>query len=666
MQIAKWMAAASAAAMAVVLSAGGASARPPVEAFGNLPAIEDVHLSPDGTHFSAIEPVNGRPAVLVFQLHPPPGTQPQIYALPDGDAYASKWISSDRLLCSFYQNKFHSEASGVNLRTFERIVSVSVSQKTKPFFLMEGTRVYEQNGGQGIRVIGIDAGKPNTVYTQMFHYYGSGDPDTRLGNGRARLELFAVDAESNHVDSLEHGDKDTVGFKLDEHGTVVGRVDSTDESEVPKSTDTFLVYDGSWRQAATFDNSHGDLADLWNLNLDGTALVVSKYGDHDKQYLETLPIKAGVPPAVIYQNPDYDVSGIAEDSWTGRVVGVQYIDDKMETLFFDPVLEHIQKRMEAALPGQSVTLSSWNQKRDTFLVTAEDPHNPPGIYLFTTADSHLEYLMTGWPNLQPTDLSDMKPYPYKARDGLDIHAYLTLPVGKAPHNLPTVIFPHGGPDARDYIGFDWWAQFMASRGYAVLQPNFRGSIGYGAQFRGAGFGQWGKKMQDDITDGVKKLIADGIADPKKICIVGASYGGYAALAGATFTPDLYACAVSYAGIADVRAVLGIARESGASSSNMHYWEDRVGVSYADSKALEEISPAFYAQNVKAAVLLLHSNTDTVVPIQQSEREENALQAAGKNVRFVRLEGSDHDLDHADSRLTVLREIESFLAAHIGN
>ena len=145
----------------------------------------------------------------------------------------------------------------------------------------------------------------------------------------------------------------------------------------------------------------------------------------------------------------------------------------------------------------------------------------------------------------------MKPYPYKARDGLDIPAYLTLPPGKAPKNLPVVVMPHGGPDYRDYIGFDWMAQFFANRGYAVLQPNFRGSSGYGHKFTEAGLHQWGLKMQDDISDGVKKLIADGIANPKRVCIVGASYGGYAALAGATFTPDLYACAVSFAGISDL-------------------------------------------------------------------------------------------------------------------
>ncbi|MBV8978873.1 MAG: S9 family peptidase [Alphaproteobacteria bacterium] len=656
----------AAASFAALLAASAAQAAPPVEAFGNLPAIQSVHLNADGTYFSALEPVNGRNAVLVFQLHPPPGAKPQVYALKDADANGSMWVNNDRIIGSFYQNKFNDESTGMNLRKFERIVSASISQKTQPFFLMEGTRVYSQNGGQGFGIVGLNVDKPDIVYVQGFRYYDSGDADTRLGNGRARLEIFAVNAVNNSIDQVDTGDRFTVGYRLDEHGNLVGRHDATDESELPKNTDTFLVRDGGWREAATFDNTRGSYAALENLSMDGSGLVVWKYGSHDKNYLETLPIKAGAQPSVIYQNPDYDVSDVIQDDWTGRVVGARYVDDKIETVFFDPVLAHIQKRMEAALPGQSVTLASWNRKRDTFLVSAQDPHDPPGIYLFTTADSHLEYLMNGWPGLQPSDLADVKTYPYKARDGLDIHAYLTLPNGKSPHNLPTVILPHGGPDGRDFIGFDYWAQFFASRGYAVLQPNFRGSIGYGVAFRNAGYGQWGRKMQDDITDGVKKLIADGIADPKKVCIVGGSYGGYAALAGATFTPDLYACAVSYAGIADVRSILGMARGAGADSSAMHFWEDRVGVSYADSAALEAISPAFHAQNVRAPVLLLHSNMDTVVPIQQSERELNALQAAGKQVRFVRLEGSDHTLDHADARTTVLREIESFLAAHIGN
>jgi dipeptidyl aminopeptidase/acylaminoacyl peptidase len=659
--------AAAAAQALLLLAAGSTLAAPPVEAFGVLPAIADVHLSPDGTHFSAIEPVNGRPAILVFQLHPPPGTKPQVYALKDGDAGGSYWVNSDRLICFFYQNKYHDESNGVNLRTFSRAVSVSISNKTPPFMLMDGSRVYAQSGGQNIGLQGRSVDDPSILFMSAWRYYGAGDPDTRLGNGRARLELFSVNVDNNHVETLAQGEKDTVGWVLDEHGHMVGRFDSTDSSELPKSTDTFLALDGkNWRTAATYDNASGPLATIQGLSLDGNSLVIRKYGSQDKKYLESLPVKAGTAVSELFSNPSYDVDGVISDPWTGRVVGAHYMDDKLQSTYFDPQLAHIQKRMEAALSGQTVVLSSWNEKRDTFLVTAEDPHNPPGVYLFTTADSHLEYLMSAYPSLQPSDLGDVKPYPYKARDGLDLHAYLTLPPGKTPKNLPTVIFPHGGPETRDFVGFDWWAQFMASRGYAVLQTNFRGSTGYGASFRDAGFGQWGRKMQDDISDGVTKLIADGIADPKRICIVGASYGGYAALAGATFTPSVYACAVSYAGIADVSSILGEARGAGADSSPMHYWEDRLGATYADSKSLRAISPAVYADQVRAPILLLHSNTDTVVPVTQSMREENALTAAGKKVRFVKLEGSDHDLDHSDVRLAVLREIEAFLAANIGN
>jgi dipeptidyl aminopeptidase/acylaminoacyl peptidase len=261
----------------------------------------------------------------------------------------------------------------------------------------------------------------------------------------------------------------------------------------------------------------------------------------------------------------------------------------------------------------------------------------------------------------------MKPYPYKARDGLEIPAYLTLPPGRAPKNLPAVVYPHGGPDERDAIGFDYWAQFMANRGYAVLQPNFRGSSGYGAKFTEAGLRQWGLKMQDDISDGVKKLIADGIVDPKRVCIVGASYGGYAALAGATFTPDLYACAVSFAGISDLPKMLHSNRaQVNSDAKEISFWESRIGSTDENWDQLAATSPARHADQVKCPVLLLHGDGDTNVPIEQSEIEEAALKSAGKNVQFVRLEGDDHYSKLGATRVRTLKEIESFLASNIGN
>ena len=211
----------------------------------------------------------------------------------------------------------------------------------------------------------------------------------------------------------------------------------------------------------------------------------------------------------------------------------------------------------------SVVAVSTDLTGDTVVVAVDGPKKPLTYYLLDRTTHNAQVIASSYPGLDAADLGEMKPYPYKARDGLDIHSYLTLPPGSAGRNMPLVVMPHGGPDARDMLGFDWMGQFFASRGYAVFQPNYRGSSGYGHKFTEAGLHQWGLKMQDDITDGVKKLIADGIVDPRRVCIVGGSYGGYAALAGATFTPDLYACAVSFAGVSDLPKMLQTERnESG--------------------------------------------------------------------------------------------------------
>ena len=223
--------------------------------------------------------------------------------------------------------------------------------------------------------------------------------------------------------------------------------------------------------------------------------------------------------------------------------------------------------------------------------------------------------------------------------------------------------PHGGPDARDALGFDWWAQFLAVRGYAVLQPQFRGSTGFGKSFERAGYKQWGGLMQDDVTDGVQALIAQGVADPRRICIVGASYGGYAALAGAAFTPELYACAASINGVSNLPEMLSYFKDhTGAESDAVTAWRDHIGSSF-DQQVIEK-SPVHAAARVSAPVLLLHSTQDTVVPPGQSEQMANALKKAGARVTLVRLEGDDHWLSRSSTRVQMLRELDTFLSANL--
>jgi dipeptidyl aminopeptidase/acylaminoacyl peptidase len=268
-----------------------------------------------------------------------------------------------------------------------------------------------------------------------------------------------------------------------------------------------------------------------------------------------------------------------------------------------------------------------------------------------------------YPALADAPLGEVRSLSYKARDGTSIPAYLTLPPGAAQKNLPLVVLPHGGPEARDEYEFQWWPQFLATRGYAVLQPQFRGSTGYGDAFRRAGYGQWGGLMQDDVTDGVKAMIEQGIADPKRVCIVGASYGGYAALAGAAFTPDLYRCAVSVSGVSDLPAMLGTERtQSGDESNSVAYWKESIGSPY--DKNVIERSPARAAQQVRIPILLIHGLDDTVVPIAQSETMARELDKAGKPYSFVKLTGEDHWMSRAETRLEIMKEIEKFLGSNL--
>jgi dipeptidyl aminopeptidase/acylaminoacyl peptidase len=230
-----------------------------------------------------------------------------------------------------------------------------------------------------------------------------------------------------------------------------------------------------------------------------------------------------------------------------------------------------------------------------------------------------------------------------------------------------VVLPHGGPESRDHYGFDPYAQFLAAQGYVVVQPNFRGSAGFGEAFALAGRGQWGLRMQDDVTDAVKHMIDTGRADARRICIVGASYGGYAALAGVTLTPELYRCAISIAGVSDLPEMLSSERhESGSASNDFYYWRDSIGDPVKDRAALEAASPRRQAGKAAAPVLLIHGEKDETVPVRQSQIMQDALKAGGKQSRLIRLKDADHYWDNWERNdlMTLYQETAAFLKQHL--
>ena len=653
----------------LLLGTGAAQALPPVEAFGELPFMSQPQLAPDGQHFAAIQSLDGKPAAVIYTINAPAGTQPQVFASTDWLVASIEWVKSDRLVMFTKTSRGVPFGSDPDLHTYYRTISLQVGGT-------DWVQLFGRNNDSAVvnsstaGIVDKSLGDPDSIYIPLWTH----PKDDRVDNDSSernagtyteyRFSLYRVDVHTGRAVVVQDGVKLPGQWIDDGHGNVVARVD---ETRTPLTDHLSLLRDGSWSKVADFDARADQGANVYGMTFDGASLAYVLGNAAGRDTIARFDIASGKPGAELFGDPHYDVVGALTDEWTQRVIGAVYVADKPEYVYFDPVRQALQRGIEAVFPGMDAHAVSVTLAGDKAIVAVESPDQPRTFY-FLDRDTHVaSKIVSEYPDLTAADLGKMQPYPYKARDGLDIPAYLTLPPGKTAKNLPLVVFPHGGPDYRDAMGFDWWAQFMANRGYAVFQPNYRGSKGYGRAFTQAGLHQWGLKMQDDISDGVKKLIADGIVDPKRVCIVGASYGGYAALAGATFTPDLYACAVSIAGPSNLSQMLdGVTRIYGPHSSQLSFWESRIGSTSDDAARLDATSPELHADQVRIPVLLMHGKMDTTVSYDQSVEERDALARAGKKVDLVTFDGDDHYLTLASTRIQMLTALEAFLKANIGN
>ncbi|WP_353230929.1 prolyl oligopeptidase family serine peptidase [Novosphingobium sp.] len=332
--------------------------------------------------------------------------------------------------------------------------------------------------------------------------------------------------------------------------------------------------------------------------------------------------------------------------------------------FFDPRQDKVYQTTRRAFGDKRVLLTDSNAGFDRLLVKTEGPGDPETWWLINIATGHADPLGYSY-DLAPGNVGPMTMVPFTAADGLKMEGVLTLPPvtlapGRPAKGLPAVILPHGGPAAYDDIRFDWIAQAFAWRGYAVFQPNFRGSTGYGVAFQQAGDGEWGRKMQTDISDGLAELVRQGVVDPRRVCIVGASYGGYAALAGVTLQHGIYRCAVAIAGIGDLGRM--IADDTTASNSDrmlIRNLKREIG----SGRDLQAISPVRFADKADAPILLIHGKDDTVVNFNQSTLMADALRRAGKPVEFVTLLAEDHWLSKGETRLQMLQASVEFVTRH---
>jgi dipeptidyl aminopeptidase/acylaminoacyl peptidase len=317
------------------------------------------------------------------------------------------------------------------------------------------------------------------------------------------------------------------------------------------------------------------------------------------------------------------------------------------------------KDLEAQLPGYEVGIQENDKAENLYIVRTYSDRSLGTYYLYDWPAKKLEKLAEVSPWLDEKEMAEMKPVYYKSRDGLTINGYLTLPKGSAPKNLPLVVNPHGGPWVRDSWGFNPEVQFLANRGYAVLQMNYRGSTGYGRKFWEASFKQWGLKMQDEITDGVNYLVKEGIADPGRVAIYGGSYGGYATLAGAAFTPDLYACAVDYVGVSNLLTFM---------KSIPPYWRpmldqmhEMVGDPAAEEEQMKAVSPAFHADKIKAPLFVAQGAKDPRVNINESDQIVENLRKRGVAVEYMVKENEGHGFHNEENRFDFYEAMGKFLA-----
>ena len=399
-------------------------------------------------------------------------------------------------------------------------------------------------------------------------------------------------------------------------------------------------------------------------DFDNRGLYALSNRGRDRKALVKIDPAQPAAESVVYEHPKVDLWSAAYSRQRKLLTTAEFMEDKIGRKVFDEPTARLYERLASKLPGYEVTIQSGTRDEDRFIVAASNDRTQGARYLYDVASDTLTQLAVINPKLPETAMAAMTPVRYMARDGLEISGYLTLPAGRPPKNLACVVNPHGGPWVRDGWGFNPEVQFLANRGYCVLQMNYRGSTGFGRKFWEASFGQWGLSMQDDITDGVQWLVKQGIADPKRVGIYGGSYGGYATLAGVAFTPDLYAAAVDYVGVANLFTFM---------NTIPPYWEPYRAQLYQmvgdptdakDKARLAATSPVLHADRIKTPLFVAQGAKDPRVNKAESDQMVEALKKRGVTVQYMVKDNEGHGFRNEENKFEFYGAMEAFFRQHL--
>jgi dipeptidyl aminopeptidase/acylaminoacyl peptidase len=620
--------------------------------------MQFVVLSPSGNLLAWLENNGPAPLINIFDLTK--GASRKLIAPPSNATVRDlSWFDEETLFVSASM-AYRPDLSGPTYEWY-RTLSVNIASGKSRTLLHDSGNLQNVTGST---LLSMRTSKPKKVIMSSWNWSALNyrqPTGSRVAGGRKdegwTYDLYEVDAVSGEPRLLDRGTPFTDAWVVDADGQPIAR----SEWRADRPVFTLLYRDGgTWNEI--FRSDSGESPAILGLASDGSGVLMRASLNQPYRAIWRVPFDGSAPQRVI-GDENSDIGGLIRDPYSDAIVAAWSSGADPKILWLDDKARARAAALKKAFGGKDADLLGRSTDGTRALVSVASHATPAVYYLIDYKRGAADIVGEEYPSLVNAPLGEVREFTYKARDGYEIPAFVTLPAGAGDKQLPMVVLPHGGPESRDVRSFDWLAQFLASRGYAVLQPQFRGSTGYGEAHRKAGYRQWGRLMQDDVTDGVKALIEQGIADPKRVCIVGASYGGYAALAGAAFTPELYACAVSINGISNLSTLLTFEEaQAGEESDSLRYWKDHIGPK--TSPEVLSKSPARAATNVRAAVLLLHGVNDSVVPIAQSREMASALKSLGKAHTLIELPGEDHWLSRSDSRTRVLTEMEAFLATHL--
>ena len=598
----------------------------PMEDFFRNPEKSSFRISPDGNHIAYMKPWKNRMNVHVVNIES--NNETRLTSSEERSIYGFLWLGDQRI------GYVKDDGGDEDLHFFGVNIDGTNEIDLTPFEKVQARIIDDLEDDPDHVIIGL-----NKRDTRVHDPY-------RVNVNTGDMEMIAKNPGNISGWMTDHSGKLRMAITSDGvNSSLLYRDTEKDDFQTILTTDFKITVSPL---LFTFDNKN---------------LYVASNRGRDKTAIFEFNIENAREGNLIFEHEDVDVSRLMYSKKRKILTGVGYTVAKGEMTFFDKWRENIQNKLESKFQGYEVGITSFSKDESKAIVVTYSDRSRGAYYHYDVDKHKLTELGEISPWLNENHMAEMKPIEYTSRDGLTIHGYLTLPVGSKGKNLPVVINPHGGPWVRDSWGYNSEVQFLANRGYAVLQMNYRGSTGYGKEFWTISFKQWGKSMQDDITDGVNWLIKEGIADPGRVAIYGASYGGYATLAGLAFTPDLYACGVDYVGVSSIFTMM---------ESIPPYWElyrsmqyEMIGDPVKDKELLESVSPLLHVDKIKAPLFVAQGANDPRVKKSESDQMVEALKSRGIDVPYMVKENEGHGFYNEENQFDFYREMEKFLKKHIG-